>query len=109
MTAPKNGGLEEELRQALSAAADQVEPGDTGLDQILSRTSGTTPQPWLLSMAVEVARRVRHWAWRGHWAWQDPRYWSGSPLARHLATSRRLSQRWLRRCWAAWDHVRPQV
>ena len=73
VTAPDND-LEETLRQVLSAAASQVEPGDGGLDRIRARTSGTTPRPLLLSLVMEIIRRARHWVWRGHWAWQDAGY-----------------------------------
>lgn len=74
MIAPDDG-LEDALRQALSAAASQVEPGDGGLERILVRTGGTAPRSWLASMAAEGLRRARHWVWRGHWAWQDPGFW----------------------------------
>jgi hypothetical protein len=103
MTAPDDG-LEEELRRALDAAASQVEPGDSGLERILARTSRTAPRPWLASTVAEAFRRVRHWTWRGHWAWQDPGYWrSGewrsAELAVRVATARRQAGVWGARAW----------
>jgi hypothetical protein len=74
MTAPDDG-LEQVLRQALSSAVGQVEPGDGGLERILVRTGAAAPRPWLSSVAAEALRRVRHWTWRGHWAWQDHGLW----------------------------------
>src|SRR5215469_14818751 len=79
MTAPDDG-LEQVLRQALSSAAGQVEPGDGGLERILVAAGTARPRPWLSSVAAEASRRVRHWTWRGHWAWQDwdfvrPDFW----------------------------------
>src|SRR5262245_28333479 len=81
MTAP-DGGLEEVLRRALSAAAEQVEPGENGLDRIQARTRGTAIPSLPASLAIAAVRRVRHWTWRGHWAWQDPAYWRDSAMAR---------------------------
>jgi hypothetical protein len=74
MTA-SDDGLEQVLRQALSAAVGQVEPGDGGLERILVRIGVVPPRPWLSSVATEALRRVRHWTWRGHWAWQDQDFW----------------------------------
>jgi hypothetical protein len=85
MTAPDDG-LEQVLRQALSSAAGQVEPGDGGLERILVRIGAAPPRPRLSSVAAEALRRVRHWTWRGHWAWQDQGVWH--PGFRHAkATS----------------------
>jgi hypothetical protein len=106
MIAPDDG-LEDALRQALSAAASQVEPADGGLERILVRTGGTAPRSWLASMAAEGLRRTRHWVWRGHWAWQDPGFWQAryqvlqDPLAdwRGRARGTRPSA-WLAGAWA---------
>ncbi len=94
MTAP-NDDLEAALRQALSAAASQVEPVDGGLDRIRARTSGATPRPLLVSMALEVTRRARHWVWRGHWAWQDAGYWRDHRAVRRAARLIRAMRAWL--------------
>src|SRR4051812_7527252 len=75
MTAPEDD-LAEALRQALSAAAEQVEPGTEGLDRIRAKTSGRTPHPLPLSVVMDAVHWARLWAWRGHWAWQDPSYWA---------------------------------
>ena len=85
MTAP-NEGLEEVLRRALSAAAEQVEPGDHGLDRIRARTRATPIPSLPVSLAMEAASRARHWTWRGHWAWQDPAYWRDSATGRRAAS-----------------------
>jgi hypothetical protein len=69
MTSPEDDGLEEELRRALSEAADAVEPGSDGLDKIRDRIGNRPPRPWLLSVLFGVVERVRYWTWRGHWAW----------------------------------------
>ena len=71
MTSPEDDGLEEALRRALSDAASEVEPGGDGLEKIRARIGDRPPRPWLLSVLVGLADRVRHWTWRGHWAWQD--------------------------------------
>src|SRR5712691_3527318 len=90
MTAPEDD-LAEALRQALSAAAEQVEPGTEGLARIRAKTSARTPRPWLVSVATDAVRMARHWAWRGHWAWQDPGYWvwAARPENFRLATWQR--------------------
>lgn len=69
MTSPEGDGLEEELRRALSEAADAVETGTDGLDKIRDRIGNRPPRPWLLSVLFGVVERVRYWTWRGHWAW----------------------------------------
>lgn len=73
MTAPEDY-LAQALRQALLAAAEQVEPGTEGLARIRAKTSGRTPQPWLVSVVNDAISRVRCWTWQGHWAWQDPHH-----------------------------------
>src|SRR5215469_2226465 len=85
MTAPDEG-LEEVLRRALSAAAEQVEPGDHGLDRIQARTRATPIPSLPVSLAMAAVRRVRYWTWRGHWAWQDPAYWRDNAMARRAAS-----------------------
>src|ERR1700759_4547435 len=69
MTSPEDDGREEELRRALSEAADAGEPGSDGLDKIRNRIGDRPPRPWLLSIIFGVGERVRYWTWRGHWAW----------------------------------------
>ena len=70
MTSPEDDDLEQALRRALSAAADEIEPGPDGLEKIRARIGDRRPRPWLLSVVFGVLGRVRHWTWRGHWAWQ---------------------------------------
>ena len=72
MTAPEDD-LAEALRQALSAAAEQVEPGTEGLDRIRAQTSSRTPHPLLVSVVMDAVHWARNWAWRGHWACRNPR------------------------------------
>src|SRR5215472_8627634 len=91
MTSPEDD-LEKALREALSAAVDQVEPATDGLDRIRARTNRRPPQPWLLSIASAVIGRVRNYVWRGHWAWR-------AKAAALLARSRRSS----------WHQFRPVV
>jgi hypothetical protein len=68
MTAPEDD-LEKALRQALTAAVGQVQPGAEALERIRAKIATRPPQPWLLSVASGAYDRVRHWTWRGHWAW----------------------------------------
>jgi len=70
MTSPEDG-LEQALRRALRATADQVEPGADGLERIRARTRGRQPQPWLVSVAAGAFGYARHWTWRGHWVWPE--------------------------------------
>src|SRR5215831_639445 len=77
MTAPEDD-LEKALREALSAAANRVEPGADGLDRIRARIGKRPPQPWLLSMASGAFERARYWVWRGHWAWPASVHWPAS-------------------------------
>jgi hypothetical protein len=95
MTAPDDG-LEQVLRQALSSAAGQVEPGDGGLERILVHIGASVPRPWLSSVAAEAVRRVRHWTWRGHWAWQDqgPVLWNRVLWNRALGSRVSTWRRW---------------
>src|ERR1700747_512669 len=69
MTSPGGDDLEETLRRALSAAANEVQPGADGLDKIRARIGNRPPRPWLVSVLSGVVDRVRYWTWRGHWAW----------------------------------------
>jgi hypothetical protein len=106
MTSPEgDDGLEESLRRALSAAADEVEPGAGGLDKIRARIGGRPPRPWLLSVLSGVVDRVRNWTWHGHWAWKDslPRpapLWGGlrrwASFRRRRASFPRPGTGWLR-------------
>ncbi len=98
MTSPEDDDLEEALRRALSAAADEVEPGTDGLDKIRARIGDRPPRPWLLSVLFGVVDRVRHWTWRGHWAWQDSLPRLGALRERRSRRSNfpRWDIRWLR-------------
>ena len=69
MTSPEDDGLEQELRRALSEAANAVEPGPDGLDKIRDRIGDRPPRPWLISVLFGVVERARYWTWRGHWTW----------------------------------------
>lgn len=71
MTSPEDDDLEDELRRALSEAADGIEVGPEGLEKIRARIAGRPPQPWLVSVFFGVVERVRNWTWRGHWAWPE--------------------------------------
>src|ERR1700756_536631 len=82
MTSPEDDGLEEELRRALSEAADAVETGTDGLDKIRDRIGSPPPRPPALRGLLGAVERVRYWTWRGHWAWTarlpelpEPREW----------------------------------
>src|SRR5581483_3959717 len=72
MTSPEDDDdLEEALRRALSEAVSEVEPGKDGLDKIRARIGDRPPRPWLSSVLVGLADRIRYWTWHGHWAWQE--------------------------------------
>ena len=68
MTEPDDG-LEEALRQAMSAASDEAAPGNDGLSKIRAKIRDRPPRPWLLSVLAGWAERARNWTWRGHWAY----------------------------------------
>ena len=99
MTTPEDD-LEKALRQALTAAVSQVEPGADGLERIRTRIGDRKPQPWLLSVIVGVVSWARNWTWHGHWAWHVPWPWSRAmsslaaipwPRLRRLAPGESLS------------------
>jgi hypothetical protein len=56
------------LQRAMSEATACVQPSADGLRQIRARIAGRPPRPWLVSLAVGLAERIRYWTWRGHWA-----------------------------------------
>ena len=70
MTEPDDG-LEDALRRALSAAADEVAPGTDGLSKIRAKIGNRPPRPWLLSVLAGRAERVRNWTWH----WSPPLRW----------------------------------
>jgi hypothetical protein len=93
MTEPDDG-LKEALRQALSAAVDEVSPGTDGLSKIRARIGDSPPRRWLLSVLAGAAERARNWTWRGHWAWPSPLRWPAAfPAPRgRLASSPGLTR-----------------